>query len=94
MWFVWLLPLKGGERRGVKRRREEDGEGEGRGWGGVEQALDRPAALGSQPPTLGCAASLASRSELSLVTDVDSAIPSLQALQSTHPRVAFRVSFS
>lgn len=93
MWFVWLLPPKGGERRGVKRRREEDGEGEGRG-GGVEQALDRLAALGSQPPTLGCAASLASRSELSLVTDVDSAIPSLQALQSTHPRVAFRVSFS
>lgn len=31
MWFVWLLPLKGGERRGVKRRIEEDGEGEGRG---------------------------------------------------------------
>lgn len=88
MWFVWLLPPKGGERRGVKRRREEEGRG------GVEQALDRLAALGSQPPTLGCAASLASRSELSLVTDVDSAIPSLQALQSTHPRVAFRVSFS
>lgn len=93
MWFVWLLPPKGGERRGVKRGREEDGEGGGRG-GCVEQALDRLAALGSQPPTLGCAASLASRSELSLVTDVDSAIPSLQALQSTHPRVAFRVSFS
>lgn len=91
MWFVWLLPPKGGERRGVKRRREEEGRG---GRGGVEQALDRLAALGSQPPTLGCAASLASRSELSLVTDVDSAIPSLQALQSTHPRVAFRVSFS
>lgn len=33
MWFVWLLPPKGGERRGVKRRREEDGEGEGRGEG-------------------------------------------------------------
>lgn len=93
MWFVWLLPPKGGERRGVKRRREEEGRGGG-GRGGVEQALDRLAALGSQPPTLGCAASLASRSELSLVTDVDSAIPSLQALQSTHPRAAFRVSFS
>lgn len=32
MWFVWLLPPKGGERRGVKRRREEEGRG---GWDGV-----------------------------------------------------------
>lgn len=84
------------ERRGEEGSEEEERGGRGgRGTGGsVEQALDRLAALGSQPPTLGCAASLASRSELSLVTDVDSAIPSLQALQSTHPRVAFRVSFS
>lgn len=84
------------ERRGEEGSEEEErggGTGGGTGWV-VEQALDRLAALGSQPPTLGCAASLASRSELSLVTDVDSAIPSLQALQSTHPRVAFRVSFS
>lgn len=84
------------ERRGEEGNEEEErGGGTGGGTRGVvEQALDRLAALGSQPPTLGCAASLASRSELSLVTDVDSAIPSLQALQSTHPRAAFRVSFS
>lgn len=82
--------MEGSEEEEREEEREEARDGEGQ----VEQALDRLATLGSQPPTPGCAASLASRSELSPVTDVDLAMPSRQALQSTHPRVAFRVSFN
>lgn len=85
MWFLWLLTPKGGERRGREGRGAE---------GEVEQALDGLATLGSQPPTVGWAVSLARCFELSPVTDVDSAVPTLQALHSTHPRVAFRVSFN
>lgn len=50
-----------------------------------------------QVPCPGCAVSLSQLSELSLVTDVDSEGPALQALHSTDsicPEVAFRVSFN